>query len=107
MAMIESTPSRRGAGLEEAERIRTGCHERRVMKGPKQKERNHRTHALKGNATTNLERAQAVATKLNATKAPHPHQAAVALGAEEPNRNVLPPEEWVTKILPMVVIAER
>ena len=80
---------------------------RRGRKGLKQKERNRLTHALNGNTKrTNLERAWTLATRLNVNNRPHPHQADVAIGAEAPDKNVLPPEEWLTKILPMVLVAE-
>ena len=106
MEMAETTPgagtARRGGAHGSRRKLGRG----RVRKGLKQKERNRLTHAKNGNTTSNLERAWNVATRLNVNQRPHPHQAAVAVGAEAPNEKVLPPEEWVTRILPMVVVAE-
>ena len=54
---------------------------------------------------TLLERAYGLARQLNVSQTPHPHQAAAAIGAEEPRREK-PKDSWVHKVLPMVVIAE-
>ena len=106
MTMANALPSRRGAGARGGRRTRTGRDRVRMRRGLGRKERNRLVHALTGNPTTNLDRAYAVARQLNTNKMPRPHQAAAAIGAEEPRTKAKPPEGWVTKMLPMVVIAE-